>query len=189
MPEVLHISGTPNPRAKKFHLDVLISDGEPLSFPNADSASAHPAANALFQLEHIVNVFILDQVVTISLDDADEWDIIEPEISMILEEFTEPAEAKVATEIDQAIPFPEDFFALDIDSQFKHVNLILDVKVRPGLAGDGGGLELMGIENQIVYIYYLGACGSCPSATTGTLNYIQQTLKQHAHPLIKVELS
>lgn len=189
MPEILHISGTPNPQAKKFHADELLTPGKPLSFSSSIEAQANETARALFDLDYVTNVFILDQVVTVNVKPGTDWEMVEPELSMLMEEYLEPAQEEVQAVPEQEIQFPEDFFALELEDQLKHLNLILDVKVRPGLAGDGGGLDIMGIEGNTVYIYYLGACGSCPSATTGTLNYIQTTFKQLAHPTIDVALS
>jgi Fe-S cluster biogenesis protein NfuA len=81
---------------------------------------------------------------------------------------------------------PADFFGLSPEEQVGHVNRILDEMVRPGLAGDGGGLDLLGIEGHTVRIHYEGACGSCPSATSGTLMYIEGALQRKAHPELTV---
>lgn len=189
MPEILHVSGTPNPQAKKFHADELLTPGKPLSFSSVMEAEANETAKALFDLDYVTNVFILDQVVTVNVKEGTDWEMVQPELSMLMEEYLEPANAAIPEVEEQEIIFPEDFFGLSLEDQLKHLNLILDVKIRPGLAGDGGGLDIMGIDGQTVYIYYLGACGSCPSSTTGTLNYIQSTFKQLAHPTIDVALS
>ena len=190
MPAVLHISNTPNPLAKKFHFDCAITDGVALSFPTKESAENNAAAYAVFDVDGVTSVFMLDQVATVNLADAELWYEAEPEISMLLEEFLEEINP-TASSVDESIeiPFPEDFFGLELEIQIEHINNVLDIKVRPGLARDGGGLMLMGIDGHTVYITYEGACGSCPSSTSGTLNYIQQTLKTHCHPLIDVALS
>jgi Fe-S cluster biogenesis protein NfuA len=191
MPEILHVSGTPNPLARKFHADVLVSGPTPLSFPDAQSAEENEVAKALFSIENVKNVFMLDQVVTVNISNEEDWEPLEPEIKMILEEhlveFQETAQETYADE--EEIAFPADFFALDLELQVAHLERVLDIKIRPGLAGDGGGIQLMGIDGKTVYVYYLGACGTCPSSSSGTLNYISQTLKTFAHPEIVVELS
>ena len=189
MPEILHISGTPNPLAKKFHADEIISPAKPLSYSNSVEAADSETAQALFDLDYVTNVFILDQVVTINVRQGTDWEMVEPELSMLLEEYLEAASEPTQAQQEITIEFPEDFFGMTLEDQLAHLNKILDAKIRPGLAGDGGGLDIMGIEGNTVYIYYLGACGSCPSSTTGTLNYIQTTFKQLAHPTIEVALS
>jgi Fe-S cluster biogenesis protein NfuA len=57
------------------------------------------------------------------------------------------------------------------------INALLDDRVRPALAGDGGGLEVLGLEGKTLFIRYQGACGSCPSSTAGTLMAIQNLLQ------------
>ena len=190
MPEILQITGTPNSLAKKFHADELLSPAKPLSYSNKMEAASNETAQALFELAYVTNVFILDQVVTINVKPGTDWEMVEPELAMLLEEYLEPSEiSEIVPEVDQKIDFPEDYFGMTLEDQLKHLNTILDVKVRPGLAGDGGGLDITGIDGATVYVYYLGACGSCPSATSGTLNFIQSTFKQLAHPTIEVTLS
>jgi len=66
------------------------------------------------------------------------------------------------------------------------VNEILDLKVRPGLAGDGGGLEIIGLHDKKLMIRYQGACGSCPSSLAGTLYAIEHMLKQEVDPELEV---
>ena len=63
---------------------------------------------------------------------------------------------------------------------------LLDKRIRPGLAGDGGGLEIISFEGKTLQISYHGACGSCPSSTTGTLRYIETMLQDEVDPEIRV---
>ncbi len=148
-------------------------------------------AQALFGLDGVVNVFLLDQVITVNISDSEDWETLTPEIQMLLEEHLEEWHPPTTTtnQSNEDIAFPADFFGMDLELQVEHLEKILDQKIRPALAGDGGGIQLMGIDGSIVYIYYLGACGNCPSSTTGTLNQIQQTFKMLAHPELTVELS
>ena len=68
----------------------------------------------------------------------------------------------------------------------QQVNQIIDSRVRPALANDGGGLEILGMDGYVVHIRYQGACGSCPSAISGTLHAIEGLLKRDVHPAIEV---
>jgi Fe-S cluster biogenesis protein NfuA len=69
----------------------------------------------------------------------------------------------------------------------KKINDILDQRVRPYLAGDGGGLQVLGVEGYTVKIRYQGACGSCPSSISGTLMAIEGLLKRDINPYLEVE--
>ena len=66
------------------------------------------------------------------------------------------------------------------------INAILDEKVRPGLAGDGGGLEIIGLHDKKLMIRYQGACGSCPSSLAGTMYAIEHMLKADVDPEIEL---
>jgi len=66
------------------------------------------------------------------------------------------------------------------------INQVLDEKVRPGLAGDGGGLEIIGLNDKKLLIRYQGACGSCPSSIGGTMMAIEYMLKEDVDPEIEV---
>jgi len=66
------------------------------------------------------------------------------------------------------------------------INQILDERIRPGLAGDGGGLEIIGLDGKRLLIRYQGACGSCPSSIGGTLMAIEYMLKEEVDPEIEV---
>jgi Fe-S cluster biogenesis protein NfuA len=72
------------------------------------------------------------------------------------------------------------------DELLKKINQLLDQKVRPALAGDGGGLQVLGINGFTVKIRYQGACGSCPSSISGTLMAIEGLLRRDINPSLEV---
>jgi Fe-S cluster biogenesis protein NfuA len=195
MAKVVKTSETPNPLAIRFHLDCKVVESGSRSYPDPESAQADRTAAKLFELPNVTSVFYVGTTVTVNKDEEGEWnDMITP-IADILEESVSPADAPKAAESEQdfdahaagaQIQRPEDFFKLTLEEQVGHLNRIFDEMVRPGLAGDGGGLELMGIEGSTVRIHYEGACGSCPSATSGTLMYIEGAIQRKAHPELTV---
>ena len=69
------------------------------------------------------------------------------------------------------------------------INTLLDDRVRPALAGDGGGLQVMGLEGKTLFIRYQGACGSCPSSTAGTMMAIQNLIQSEIDEELVVTLS
>ena len=68
-----------------------------------------------------------------------------------------------------------------MDEKLKAVEMVLNRSVRSSLAKDGGGVDLMGIDGNVVKIHYQGACGDCPSSTSGTLQYIERLIQQQLH--------
>jgi len=76
--------------------------------------------------------------------------------------------------------------SLGEDEKLERINKLLDERIRPGLAGDGGGVEVISFDENTLQISYHGACGSCPSSTTGTLRYIEGMLQDEVDPEIRV---
>jgi len=76
--------------------------------------------------------------------------------------------------------------AVSDDPRLTQINEILDEKIRPALAGDGGWLEVLGLTDHTLTIRYQGACGSCPSSLSGTLMAIEGMLKEQVDPEIEV---
>lgn len=193
MAKVLKTSETPNPLAIRFHVDSKVIATGSRSFPDPESAQADVTARRLFELPHVTSVFYVGTTVTVNKDEDGDWDQMITPIADVLEETLAAApepppedEAFDPYAAGASIQRPEDFFKLSETDQVGHVNRILDEMVRPGLAGDGGGLELLGIEGTTVRVHYEGACGSCPSSTSGTLMYIEGALQRKAHPEITV---
>ncbi len=189
MPKVLKTSETPNPLAIRFHIDCNVVASGSRSYPDAVSAQSDPAAAALFALPNVTSVFYVGSTVTVNKSEEGYWEELITPIADILEETLKPPELTPMTTPDEDpsapgadIEAPADFFALPLVGQMAHIDRIFDVMVRPGLAGDGGGLELLGIDGSTVRIHYEGACGSCPSATSGTLMYIEGAIQRKAHP-------
>ena len=82
----------------------------------------------------------------------------------------------------------KDFPALEIDDQVLLINEALSEQVLPALEMDGGGMEIMDIEGTDVLIRYYGACGNCPISESGTLMFIQNTLREKIDPRIQVKI-
>lgn len=195
MAKVLKTSETPNPLAIRFHMDGKVVASGSRSYPDPESAQADPAAARLFGLPHVTSVFYVGTTVTVNKDEDGDWNELITPIADILEEtLVPPAEAPAEPAAEDFDPYaagahiqrPENFLALSPEEQVGHVNRILDEMVRPGLAGDGGGLDLVGIEGTTVRVHYEGACGTCPSATSGTLMFIEGALQRKAHPELTV---
>ncbi len=193
MAKVLKTSETPNPLAIRFHVDGKVVASGSRSYPDPEAAQADKVAARLFEIPHVTSVFYVGNTVTVNKDEDGEWnDMITP-VADVLEESLQPLPEEAEPE-DAYDPYaagahiqrPEHFFQLPLEEQLAHINLILDEMVRPGLAGDGGGLQLLGIEGTEVRVHYEGACGSCGSATAGTLMFIEGALQRKAHPELTV---
>lgn len=168
---------TPNPQALKFILSDKLLKRDTRSFANAEEAANDPLAKGIFELEGVVSVFYMDRFVTIEKTPETSWgDIQKPFV-----EFIKNFDINTIPEEEEIVISNEEETAL-----LKQINAILDSRVRPALAGDGGGLEVLGLDGLTLSIRYQGACGSCPSSIRGTLVAIENLLRSEVNPSIEV---
>jgi len=167
---------TPNPHALKFILNQRLLDIETRQFPDKTSADNDLFAKGIFEINGVVSVFYMDKFVTIEKSKDTNWGQIQKPFIEFLKSFDVsliPAENKVIKDENE-------------NELLKKVNEILNERVRPYLASDGGGLEVLGVEGHKVMIRYQGACGSCPSSISGTLAAIEGLLRRDLNPAIEV---
>jgi NFU1 iron-sulfur cluster scaffold homolog, mitochondrial len=177
MPKIVDIEYTPNPNAVKFILKEPVTSGTSRSFQSPDAAVGDPLANSLFAVGNVTSVFYMDRFVTVNKEDYATWE-------EMLKKLAEPIRAAPAT---ADAPLPEaPAMAPGENLLLDKINAILDEKVRPGLAGDGGGLEIIGLHDKKLMIRYQGACGSCPSSLAGTMYAIEHMLKADVDPEIEL---
>jgi len=185
---------TPNPDAIKFVLDGQIVAAGSRSFRDRVLCE-DPVAKRLFEIEEVVSVFFVSNVVTVTKDPFGDWSVLIPRINQVLEEATEGLEPTQTVRATPATPSFEGaetdpaFFEKTYEEKVAKINATFDEAVRPGLAFDGGGLRVVEIVDKIVRIQYEGACGSCPSSTSGTLSFIESVLRGRVHPELEVELA
>lgn len=175
MPKIADIEDTPNPNAKKFILKEPLTGGTTRSYENAAQARGDPLAAALFDIEHVSNVFYVDHWITVTQDGGADW----RELSRLVAEpiraapaaEEQSAQLAAAAEIAMIDMAPEERERLD------RINALLDEQIRPYLWGDGGDLHVLGLEGDRLTVHYQGACGSCPSSISGTLASIEGLLR------------
>ncbi|HEX8143060.1 MAG TPA: NifU family protein [Pyrinomonadaceae bacterium] len=182
MPKISDIEETPNPNAVKFILKEPISNGTAHSFPSEEAAQGDALAQALFDVGHVVSVFYMDRMITVEKDEEGDWDELLPELAVPIR----AAESTTATANGAAALGGSLAAVMSDDPRLLRINEILDEKVRPALAGDGGWLEVMGLKEHTLTIKYQGACGSCPSSLSGTLMAIEGMLRQEVDPEMEV---
>ena len=184
MPKISDIEETPNPNAVKFILREPVSNGVARQYGSAELAENDPLAKSLFDVGHVVSVFYMDRMVTVEKDDEGDWDELLPALAIPIRA-AEAVSSAAAAAAAAAVGGPIAALASD-DPRLLRINEILDEKVRPALMGDGGYLEVLGLQDHTLSIRYQGACGSCPSSLTGTLMAIESMLKQEVDPDLEV---
>ena len=183
MPKIADIQETPNPNAVKFILKEPVSRGSSHSFKTAESAENDNLAKALFDVGDVVSVFYMDKMITVEKTDEAEWDEILPALAVPIRaaESVASSNGNAGKEVGGAIAA-----ALSDDPKIAQINELLDERIRPYLASDGGWLEIVDLVNNTLKIRYEGACGSCPSSLTGTLMAIENLIREEIDPEIEV---
>ncbi len=171
---------TPNAQALKFILNEKLLNYETRDFRSKEEAENDPLAKGIFEIGGIESVFYMDRFITIEKSPDASWGNIQMPFVNFIKSF------------DKNLIPPEK--EPDARQKFEHnetlrkINEILDIRVRPALAGDGGGLEVIGLEGNRLLIRYQGACGTCTSAIQGTLIAIENLLKRELNSDLEVVL-
>lgn len=179
----IQIQPTPNPNALKFILDRNVKTDGKTSFKNPNQAKEVNLAASLFDLRGVDQIHFFQNVITISKFTFEPWDSLEPAIQTTIENHIDdhdPDFKEHDPELERRKNLPEDLLKIEE---------ILDKRIRPGLQGDGGDMACVSFTNNILIVRYQGACGTCPSSTTGTLEAIRGILREEYHPEIEVYIA
>lgn len=175
----IQTESTPNPATLKFLPGQTVLELGTADFPNAEAAAKSPLARRIFAAGGVTGVFFGSDFVTVTKAEDVEWQHIKPAIlGAIMEHYQSGAavmegEAKAAG--GHAEHSGED---ADIVRQIKE---LLDTRVRPAVAQDGGDITFHGFDRGVVYLHMQGACAGCPSSTL-TLKMGIENLLRHYIP-------
>mgnify|MGYP001473473671 CR=1 FL=1 len=177
---LIRVQPTPNPNAWKFVLDRPVLLEGKASFSTPEEAYGNRLALDLLQVDSVKQVHFFQNVITITARfDADPDAVQESVVSVIQTRMPvhNPAfgvkESKVAKREE-------------LSPELRQIEEILDRTIRPGLQGDGGDIEVVKLEDNKLYVTYQGACGTCPSSTTGTLMAIEGILRDELGSQLEV---
>ncbi len=174
----IQTESTPNPATLKFLPGQTVLEVGTADFPSADVASASPLAQRIFANSGVTGVFLGNDFVTVTTAEAVEWDHIKPAVlGAIMEHYQsgQPVLVGGRGDVGHADHSGEDS---EIVNQIKE---LLDTRVRPAVAQDGGDITFHGFDRGIVYLHMQGACAGCPSSTL-TLKMGIENLLRHYIP-------
>lgn len=188
--KVSSIQPTPNPNAFKFLVDQpLAKPGQSLAYAKPEQARSDVLAQGMFAIPGVETLFFCDNFVTVSMTQQADWRAVAEQVTRLLESHIPDVLPDLVDHGDDAgDPLAKLPKGGDPEMMAK-INSLLDDRVRPALAGDGGGLQVMGLEGKTLFIRYQGACGSCPSSTAGTLMAIQRLLQTEIDEELVVTMS
>jgi len=161
---------TPNPKSLKFIPGCEIMLSGIAEFKNIEEASSSPLAQRFFKIEGVGEVFFGKDFITITKSDDFEWEDLQTIImGAIMEHFTN-GEDVILHESEDPI--------CDEDSEIvTQIKELLNERIRPAVAQDGGDIAFESYENGIVYLHLRGACAGCPGAASTLKNSVENLLK------------
>lgn len=180
----IETEATPNPDTLKFLPGQTLLEAGTANFTDPGNAEASPLATAMFAIPGVTGVFIGFDFVTISKSTEDEWDSLKPNVlAGLMQFFASGAPVLTYTDEPGELAVDEDEADADIIEQIK---TLLDEKVRPAVAGDGGDIIYHGFKEGVVYLQMQGACAGCPSSTITLKHGIENLLKYYVPEVVDV---
>lgn len=181
----IQTESTPNPATLKFLPGRVVLEEGTADFRDAETArAASPLAGRLFEVPGVVGVFFGYDFVTISKDGPD-WQHLKPAIlGTIMEHFMSGQPVMAATEGERTATEAGEFYDEADEEIVVTIKELLDTRVRPAVAQDGGDITFRGYENGTVFLHMKGACAGCPSSTA-TLKHGIQNLLHHFLPEVQ----
>ena len=174
---------TPNPATLKFLPGRSVMGAGTADFTSAEAAERSPLAQRLFQVEGVAGVFLGSDFVTVTKAEGKTWQVLKPAIlGIIMEHFA--ANRPVILESTAAAPAAaESGEDSEIVAQIKD---LLETRVRPAVAQDGGDIIFQGFEDGVVYLHLQGSCSGCPSSTATLKMGIENMLKHYVPEVVEV---
>ncbi|AVO38321.1 NifU family protein [Pukyongiella litopenaei] len=175
----IQTESTPNPATLKFLPGQTVLEAGTADFPSADTAGKSPLATRIFAVDGVTGVFLGNDFVTVTKRDSVDWDHIKPAILGAVMEHYQSGQPVMSGDGAVASGHADhDGEDAEIVSQIKE---LLDSRVRPAVAQDGGDITFHGFERGVVYLHMQGACAGCPSSTL-TLKMGIENLLRHYIP-------
>jgi len=174
----IQTESTPNPATLKFLPGQTVLEMGTADFPTAEAAAKSPLASRIFAVDGVAGVFFGNDFVSVTKTDAVDWDHIKPAIlGAVMEHYQ--SGAPVMDEGEQSSGHAE--HTGEDGEVVGQIKELLDTRVRPAVAQDGGDITFHGFDRGVVYLHMQGACAGCPSSTL-TLKMGIENLLRHYIP-------
>ena len=179
----IETENTPNPDTLKFVPGRTVLEMGSANFTDAEDAARSPLALALFGLAGVAGVFLGHDFVTVSKASSADWSDVKPLVlSELMQFFASGTPVIAAGDVDDTSVEGAEADA-DIIAQ---IETLLDEKIRPAIAQDGGNIAFRGFKDGVVYVQLQGACSGCPSATMTLKSGIENLLKYYVPEIVDV---
>lgn len=175
----IQTEATPNPATMKFLPGQTVMPSGTANFEAADAAAQSPLATRLFEVDGVAGVFLGSDFITVTKTDGSDWTVLKP---MVL--------GAVMDHLSAGKPVMEESEAVagdgDDDPVVAQIKELIETRVRPAVAQDGGDIVFRKFEDGIVYLNMQGACSGCPSSTMTLKGGIENMLKHYVPEVAEV---
>ncbi len=183
----IQTEATPNPATMKFIPGRDVLAGDTLDMRSAGDAARSPLARRLFAVPGVSGVFYGADFIAVTKDDG-EWQHLKPAILGAIMEHYMTGQPLIADAVDgeeAAEPDGEDFAPEDADT-VATIKELIETRVRPAVASDGGDITFQGFRDGIVFLHMRGACAGCPSSTATLKHGIENLLRHFVPNVVEV---
>jgi Fe-S cluster biogenesis protein NfuA len=184
----IQTEATPNPATLKFIPGRAVLGSGTMEFVSREAAARSPLAEKLFAVPGVTSVFYGSDFVTVTKDDSD-WQYLKPAIlGAIMEHYMSgaPLLADGSAGSDEAADEEGEFFDEDDAETVATIKELIETRVRPAVAGDGGDITFRGFKEGVVYLNMKGSCSGCPSSTATLQHGIQNLLRHFVPDVVEV---
>jgi Fe-S cluster biogenesis protein NfuA len=184
----IQTEATPNPATLKFIPGRTVLDTGTMEFANREAAARSPLAERLFGVSGVTSVFYGADFVTVTKADGD-WQHLKPAIlGAIMEHYMSgaPLLADGTAGSDEAADEEDEFFNEADADTVATIKDLIETRVRPAVANDGGDITFRGFKDGVVYLNMKGSCAGCPSSTATLQHGIQNLLKHFVPDVVEV---
>lgn len=180
----IQTESTPNPATLKFLPGQTVLETGTADFPSQEAAEASPLAHRLFGVVGVQGVFFGNDFITVTKAETAEWDHIKPAILGAIMEHLQTGQPVMGADhvatAGHAEHTGEDGEIVD------QIKTLLDTRVRPAVAQDGGDITFHGFDRGVVYLHMQGACAGCPSSTLTLKMGIENLLRHYIPEVLEV---
>lgn len=164
---------TPNPATLKFLPGCDVMPSGTADFTSSEQAAASPLAQRLFTIDGVAGVFLASDFLTVAKGDDANWQVIKPQILAAITEHFESGQPVIEGADGEAGA------GADEDAVVTQIKQLIETRVRPAVAQDGGDIIFREFRDGVVYLHLRGACSGCPSAAATLKHGIENMLKYY----------
>lgn len=187
---LIETEATPNPATVKFLPGRVVMELGTRDFASPEEAEASPLADALFGLGDVTGVFFGGDFISVTIAPGSVWSDVKPDVlAILLDHFSADMPLFAAgSAAGISVPADDDSFSDDPEDAeiVEQIRDLIDTRVRPAVANDGGDIVYRGFDKGTVYLKMQGACSGCPSSTATLKNGIEQLLKHYVPEVTEV---